>query len=99
MNMNKKELGDALAEELGWTKAAGARAADTALLLIMRAVAGGDTVALAGFGVFEPATRAARDGRNPKTGQPLAIPATVVPKFRAGSTFKSMVATPPWASE
>jgi DNA-binding protein HU-beta len=47
---------------------------------------------LVGFGSFEPRQRAARDGRNPQTGQTIQIPATTVPAFSAGKQFKEMVA-------
>jgi DNA-binding protein HU-beta len=55
-------------------------------------VSKGDSVTLVGFGTFKPAKRAARTGKNPKTGATLKIPATTVPKFSAGATFKAAVA-------
>jgi DNA-binding protein HU-beta len=59
---------------------------------IMEAVAKGDKVALVGFGSFEARQRQERPGRNPKTGEPLTIPATKVPAFSPGKLFKEQVA-------
>ena len=59
---------------------------------IVKAVAKGDTVTLVGFGTFKAAERAAREGKNPKTGEVLQIAATTVPKFTAGASFKAAVA-------
>ncbi|MFZ5502483.1 MAG: HU family DNA-binding protein [Pseudomonadota bacterium] len=60
---------------------------------IVTAVAKGDSVALVGFGTFKSAARAAREGKNPRTGEKLKIAATTVPKFTAGATFKQAVAS------
>ena len=59
---------------------------------VVQAVAKGDGVSLVGFGSFKSAARAAREGKNPKTGEKIKIPATTVPKFAAGATFKATVA-------
>jgi DNA-binding protein HU-beta len=59
---------------------------------IMEAVSTGDKVTLVGFGSFEPRERKEREGRNPKTGEAMKIPATKVPAFSAGKLFKDMVA-------
>ena len=59
---------------------------------VVKTVAAGDTVTLVGFGTFKSANRAARTGKNPKTGATLKIPATTVPKFTAGTAFKAAVA-------
>jgi DNA-binding protein HU-beta len=59
---------------------------------IVTAVAKGDSVTLVGFGTFKSAARAAREGKNPKTGEKIKIAATTVPKFSAGATFKQEVA-------
>jgi DNA-binding protein HU-beta len=59
---------------------------------VVKAVAKGDQVTLVGFGTFKSAKRAARTGKNPKTGEPLKIAATTVPKFTAGASFKAAVA-------
>ena len=90
--MNKSELVDAIAAGAEISKAAAARALDTAVDTITKAVAAGDAVTLVGFGTFKSSARAAREGKNPKTGETLAIAATTVPKFSAGATFKAAVA-------
>ena len=90
--MNKSELIDAIAEEAGLTKADAAKALDVVTGAIVAAVAAGDTVSLIGFGTFKASARAAREGKNPKTGEKLSIAATTVPKFSAGSNFKAAVA-------
>lgn len=63
-----------------------------ALAAIVDAVASGDRVTLAGFGTFEPRERAARTGRNPRTGEELAIAASVIPAFKPAGAFKQRVA-------
>ena len=74
--------------------AAGAtRALDTLVDTITTTVAAGDSVTLVGFGTFKPAQRAAREGKNPKTGEKISIPAATVPKFSAGASFETAVAT------
>ena len=90
--MNKSELVDAIAAGADITKAAAARALDTAVETITKAVAEGDSVTLVGFGTFKASARAAREGKNPKTGEKIKIAATTVPKFTAGATFKTTVA-------
>ena len=90
--MNKTELIDALATRTDSTKAAAARAVDALLEIIMETVAAGNEVAFTGFGTFKSAERAARTGKNPKTGESLEIAAATVPKFSAGATFKAAVA-------
>ncbi|MCP5268109.1 MAG: HU family DNA-binding protein [Zoogloeaceae bacterium] len=90
--MNKSELIDAMAAGADISKAAAGRALDAAVAAITTTVAKGDNVTLVGFGSFKPAKRAARTGKNPKTGAAIKIPATTVPKFSAGATFKAAVA-------
>ena len=92
--MNKTELIDALAEQTDTSKAAAARSLDALIDIITAIVARGEDVALTGFGSFKAARREARTGKNPKTGEPLNIPATTVPKFSAGAVFKAAVAKP-----
>ena len=58
---------------------------------VTRAVTDGDKVTLVGFGSFETMERKAREGRNPKTGESIQIPATTMPKFTAGKTFREAV--------
>lgn len=90
--MNKSELIDAAAEAGDISKAATAKALDALLSAIVTVVSKGDSVTLVGFGSFKPVKRAARSGRNPKTGAALKIPATTVPRFSAGTGFKTAVA-------
>ena len=88
--MNKSQLVDALADRLGDRKTA-ATAVDALLQIVVDTVRSGDSVSLAGFGVFESRARAARTGRNPRTGETVAVPATTVPAFRPGTGFRSAV--------
>jgi DNA-binding protein HU-beta len=89
--MNKSELIDAIAEKADLSKVASGKALDAVIETIVQAVAKGDGVSLVGFGSFKSAARAAREGKNPKTGEKIKIPATTVPKFSAGATFKAAV--------
>lgn len=90
--MNKSELIDLIAADADLSKVAAGRALDAAIAGITNAVANGDSVALIGFGTFKAAARAAREGKNPKTGEALQIAATTVPKFTPGASFKTAVA-------
>ena len=90
--MNKSELIDAIAESTELSKVASGKALDAVIETIVKAVAKGDCVSLVGFGSFKAAARAAREGKNPKTGEKIKIAATTVPKFSAGATFKAAVA-------
>lgn len=91
--MNKAELIDAIAAKVdGATKKQVDEIVSTLLVVIEEAVASGDKVTLVGFGSFEPRDRAAREGRNPKTGEAMQIPSSRVPAFSAGKAFKEMVA-------
>lgn len=91
--MNKAELIDALAAKLDGSKKQAAEAVEAVFDEIQQAVATGEKVAITGFGVFEKADRAARTARNPRTGATVKVKATSVPKFRAGSEFKAVVAS------
>ncbi|WP_066570110.1 HU family DNA-binding protein [Snodgrassella sp. CFCC 13594] len=86
--MNKSELIEAIAEEADLSKAAAAKALDGLMSAVTSALKKGDTVTLVGFGTFYVGERAARNGRNPKTGEPLKIKAAKTPKFRAGKSLK-----------
>lgn len=92
--MNKSELIDAIAAKAEISKSAAAKAVDALVETITETVAAGDTVALVGFGSFKPVPRAAREGKNPKTGEKLKIAATILPKFSAGASFKTAVSAP-----
>ncbi|MEO0948773.1 MAG: HU family DNA-binding protein [Cyanobacteria bacterium J06641_5] len=90
--MNKGELIDAIADKAAVTKKQADAVLTTALEAIMDAVSEGKKVTLVGFGSFEPRDRKAREGRNPKTGEKMEIPATTVPAFSPGKMFKEKVA-------
>lgn len=90
--MNKGELVDAVAHKANVTKKEADAVLTAALETIMEAVSGDDKVTLVGFGSFESRDRKAREGRNPKTGEKMNIPATKVPAFSAGKLFKEKVA-------
>lgn len=89
--MNKSELIEALAKDADITKAAAGRAVDSLVKVITTTVAKKQDVQLIGFGTFKAVKRAARAGKNPRTGVALKIPATTVPKFTAGAAFKTAV--------
>jgi DNA-binding protein HU-beta len=88
--MNKRDLIDAISGRLG-SKSAATDAVNAMLDTIQSAVAKGDKVAITGFGVFEKSERPARTARNPATGATIKVPASSVPKFRAGADFKAVV--------
>lgn len=88
--MNKTELIQSVAEKSGLTKKDSEKAVNAILQSIMDTVSAGDKVQLIGFGTFESRERAAREGRNPSTGDIINIPATKVPAFKAGKAFKDM---------
>jgi|SRR5437764_1061494 len=88
--MNKRELIDAISGRLG-SKSAATDAVNAMVETIKAAVARGDKVAITGFGVFEKSERRARTARNPATGATIKVPASSVPRFRAGSDFKAAV--------
>lgn len=89
--MNKGELVEIAAKEADISKAAAIKAVDAIIDAVVASVAKGDAVTLVGFGTFKAAKRAARTGVNPKTGEPLNIAATTVPRFTAGMGFKAAV--------
>jgi DNA-binding protein HU-beta len=89
--VNKAELIEALTGRLGDRKSA-TTALDGVLSEIQNAVAKGEKVTITGFGVFEKRVRAARTGRNPRTGAPVRVSRTSVPAFRPGTGFKEQVA-------
>ena len=89
--MNKAELIDVIAKEADLSKAAAGRALDSAVAAVEQALRKGDTVTLVGFGTFYLGKRAARNGRNPQTGETIKIKSAKVPKFRAGKSLKDAV--------
>ena len=86
--MNKAELIDAIAAEAGLSKADAQRALDAFVGNVGKVLKKGGTVSLVGFGTFAVGKRAARTGRNPRTGAAIKIKAAKVPKFRPGKALK-----------
>lgn len=86
--MNKNEFVDRVAEMSGMTKADAGRAVDAVFDSITEALTKGDDVRLVGFGTFSVSKRAAREGRNPRTGETIQIAASNQPKFSAGKGLK-----------
>lgn len=91
--MNKTELIEALATKCDMTKAAAGRAIDGLAEVITETLVKGDSVSILGFGNFSVNQRAARTGRNPKTGEAIKIAASRSPKFSAGAKLKAAVNT------
>ncbi len=89
--MNKTELIDAVAEAADLTKAESSRAVDAVVAAVTKALKDGDAVTLVGFGTFQVRDRAARTGRNPKTGDTIKIAASKNPSFKAGNALKDAV--------
>ena len=89
--MNKSELIDQIAQSADLSKAAAGRALDATIAAVKVALKKGGTVSLVGFGTFYVGKRAARSGRNPRTGAAIKIKAAKVPKFRAGKGLKDAV--------
>lgn len=89
--VNKSELIDAIAASADIPKAAAGRALDAVVESVTDALKNGDQVALVGFGTFAVKERAARTGRNPRTGEALEIAAAKVPSFKAGKALKDAV--------
>ncbi len=89
--MNKTDLIESIATSAEISKAAAARALDATVEAVKAALKAGDSVSLVGFGTFAVGERAARTGRNPRTGKTLNIKAAKVPKFRPGKALKDAV--------
>ena len=89
--MNKIEIIDSIARSADISKAAAGRALDATVAAIKTAMKKGGMVTLVGFGTFYVGKRAARTGRNPRTGAAIKIRAAKVPKFRAGKALKDAV--------
>jgi len=89
--MNKAELIDAVAEAADISKSAAARAVDAVTETIARSLKNDDPVTLVGFGTFTVRSRAARSGRNPRTGETIRIKASKVPGFKPGKALKDAV--------
>jgi DNA-binding protein HU-beta len=89
--MNKAGIVDAVHEKLGGTKVSAEQAVETVIDSIVSSLKKGDEVSIAGFGTFIVKNRAARTARNPRTGEPVKVAATKVPKFKASKTLKDAV--------
>jgi DNA-binding protein HU-beta len=89
--MNKGDLIENVADEAGLSKADASRAVDAIIGAITGALQGGSQVSLVGFGTFSVKQRAARQGRNPRTGETIQIKASKVPGFKAGKALKDAV--------
>ena len=90
--MNKTELIAAVAEKTDLSKKDADAAVSAVLGAITDALKAGDKIQLAGFGTFEVRNRAAKQGRNPRTGETMTVPASKVPAFKAGKALKDAVA-------
>ena len=89
--MNKADFIEAVADAAELTKADAGRAVDAMIEVIKKALKDGDSVSLVGFGTFVVRTRAARTGRNPRTGDTIKIKASKNPAFKAGKALKDAV--------
>lgn len=89
--MNKTELVSAVAEVAQFTKKDAAKAVESVIEVLTEALKKGEKVQIIGFGNFEVRTRAARKGLNPKTKEPIDIPASKVPAFKPGKALKEQV--------
>lgn len=89
--MNKSELIEVVAQSADISKAAASRAIDAFVTSVTDALKDGDQVTLVGFGTFTVRERAARTGRNPRTGESITIPASKAPGFKAGKALKDAV--------
>ena len=89
--MNKGEFIEKLSHRLGGDRKASTAAVDAVVSEIESQVSAGESVNISGFGVFEKRDRAARNARNPRTGEPMQVKETTVSAFRPGNTFKGMV--------
>ena len=89
--MNKAELVTHVATEASVTRATAERLVGAVFSAIADALAREEPVAIAGFGTFATRSRAARRGRNPRTGEPVAVPASTVPSFKAAKALREAV--------
>ncbi len=89
--MNKQAIVDAVQQNLGGTKVQAEQAVDTVVNSIISTLKKGDEVSIPGLGIFSTKRRAARQARNPRTGEAIQVPAMNVPKFRAAKALKDLV--------
>ncbi|MCK7493202.1 MAG: HU family DNA-binding protein [Comamonadaceae bacterium] len=86
--MNKTDLIAHIAQQADLSKASAGRALEALIEGVQDALKNGDSVTIAGFGTFDVSDRAARTGRNPRTGEAIEVKAAKVPKFRPGKALK-----------
>ncbi|MBL4783852.1 MAG: HU family DNA-binding protein [Cohaesibacteraceae bacterium] len=89
--MNKNELISAVADKTGLSKAQAGEAVEATFEVITETLKGGGEVRIIGFGNYTVTERAATEGRNPRTGETIQIPASKTPKFKAGKGLKDAV--------
>ena len=89
--MTKAELVAEIAKEAGITKSQAEKAVDGIVSAVSDALVSGDRITLIGFGTFSVGERSQREGRNPKTGEKIVIPASKAVKFKAGKTLSEKV--------
>ncbi len=89
--MTKTELVAAAAKKSGLTQKDTDKALSALMEAVSEALANGDKVQLTGFGTFEVREKAAREGRNPRTGETISVPASKAPAFKAGASLKKVV--------
>ncbi|MDE2021196.1 MAG: HU family DNA-binding protein [Patescibacteria group bacterium] len=89
--MNKQGIAEAVHAAIGGTKVQAEQAVDVMIDSIVNTMKKGDEVSIAGLGIFSVKARAARQARNPRTGETLQVPAMKVPKFRAAKALKDAV--------
>lgn len=89
--MNKNELVASIAKKTGLSKTDSVKALDAVVESVTGSLKKGNEVRLVGFGTFSVSKRAATTGRNPRTGEPIKIPASKQPKFKAGKGLKDAV--------
>ena len=89
--MNKQGIIEAVSDKLGITKGQAEQAVDCVVDSIVHTLKSGNEVSIAGLGIFATKTRAAREARNPRTGEKIRVPSMRVPKFRAAKALKDAV--------
>ena len=89
--MNKTEMIKAIAERTELTKIDSAKVLEAFQDIVKETLAAGEKIQLVGFGTFEVSERAAREGRNPATGEAMTIKASKAPKFKAGKALKDLI--------
>lgn len=90
-NMNKQAIVEAIHAKLGGTKVQAEEVMDIMIDSIVSTLKSGGEVSIAGLGIFSTKTRAARQARNPRTGETISVPSMKVPKFRAAKALKDSV--------